>query len=105
MTEVALKKRFIDELTEAERILFIRKAKELVYKEGYCPTDDLFYYCYFLILKERLRTAEPHLEDGLLRYIRAEAQKELEEQIVLYKSRLKRKGRGPSLRDSVPQTP
>ncbi|NOX20069.1 MAG: hypothetical protein GXO99_02235 [Nitrospirae bacterium] len=87
----ALKKRFFEELTDSEKHFFLKKAKELVYKEGYLVTEDLFYYCYFITLKERLRGTEQDIADGLLRYIRAEARKEIEDEISLYKSRLIKK--------------
>ncbi len=50
-----LKERFIRDLTPAEKALFLRKAKEAIFRKGYRATEDLFHYCYFLTVKERLR--------------------------------------------------
>ncbi|ACI21327.1 MULTISPECIES: hypothetical protein [Thermodesulfovibrio] len=101
MTEVFNKeiaKKFLKELSPSEQYYFLNKVNEAVYKDGYTPDEDLFYYCYFLTLKERLRTITSYRTEGYLRYIYAEGLKDVEDSIKLYKERIDSK-RGLSGRD------
>ncbi|GLI54109.1 hypothetical protein [Thermodesulfovibrio yellowstonii] len=81
-------KKFLKELSPSEQYYFLNKVNEAVYKNGYVPDEDLFYYCYFLTLKERLRTVTPYITEGYLRYIYAEGLKDVEDSIKLYKERI-----------------
>jgi hypothetical protein len=83
-----LKKQFIRELTAFEKFYFLSRAKEAILINRYPVSEDLFYYCYFLTMKERIRKAEPDRGNGLLRFIMAEGLKEIEEEIRYYKERL-----------------
>lgn len=86
--EKEIARRFLKELTPQEQYYFLRKVKEAIYIEGYTPDEDLFYYCYFLALKERLKAIMPYRTEGFLRYIFAEGLKEVEDSIKLYKERI-----------------
>lgn len=81
-------KKFLKELTSAEQYYFLNKVNEAVYKEGYTPDEDLFYYCYFLTLKERLRSITAYRTEGYLRYIYAEGLKDVEDSIKFYKEKI-----------------
>jgi hypothetical protein len=82
-----LKERFIEGLTPAEKAFFLKQAREAVLR-GYRASDDLFHYCYFLTLKERLRTITPERGEGRLRFMLVEGMRDAEEAIKLYRERL-----------------
>ncbi|MCX7724077.1 MAG: hypothetical protein N2042_02375 [Thermodesulfovibrio sp.] len=81
-------KKLLKELSPSEQYYFLNKVSEAVYKEGYTPDEDLFYYCYFLTLKERFRNITSYRTTGYLRYIYAEGLKDVEDSIRLYKERI-----------------
>lgn len=81
-------KKFLKELSPSEQYYFLNKVNEAIYKNGYTPDEDLFYYCYFLTLKERMRTITSYRTEGFLRYIYAEGLKDLEDSIKLYKEKI-----------------
>ncbi len=83
-----LKEKFIRDLNLSEKILFLKKAKEAILLKRYRASEDLFHYCYFLIIKERFRSIAPQRDDGLLRFILAEGSKDVEEAIKTYEARL-----------------
>lgn len=91
-------RKFLKELSPSEQYYFLNKVNEAVYKNGYTPDEDLFYYCYFLTLKERFRTITSYRTEGYLRYIYAEGLKDIEDSIKLYKERIDAK-RSLSSRD------
>jgi hypothetical protein len=95
MKEV-LKERFLRELTPAERLFFLRKAKEAIAQKGYPAAEDLFHYCYFLTLRERMRGIRAARGEGYVRVLLVEGTREIEEMITLYQDRLeKRKTASP----------
>ncbi|MCS7203131.1 MAG: hypothetical protein NZ809_01580 [Thermodesulfovibrio sp.] len=84
-------KKFLKELTTQEKFIFLNKVNEEIHQNGYLADENLFYYCYFLTLKERFRAITPYRTDGFLRYIFAEGLKEVEDSIRFYKARLKKR--------------
>lgn len=95
MIRKELRERFIEDLAPAERIFFLKRAGEAAAR-GYPASEDLFHYCYFLTLKERLRGFAAPGGEGCLRFLRVEGMKEIEEAIKLYLERLEaRKIPGP----------
>jgi hypothetical protein len=95
MKEV-LKERFLNELIPSERVFFLIKAKEAVEQKGYPAGEDLFYYCYFLTLRERMRGVATAHGAGYVRVLLVESTKEIEETIRMYEEGLeKRKRRSP----------
>ena len=95
MKEV-LKEKFLRELIPSERIFFLRKAKEAVVQRGYPAGEDLFYYCYFLTLRERMRGIGAGRYEGYVRVLLVEGTKEIEGAIRTYEERLeKRKSISP----------
>lgn len=79
---------FRRELTASEKIFFLKKADEAIFDKRYQPGEDLFHYCYFLTLKERLRTVSPDAGDGYLRYFLVETKRDVEDSARLYQERL-----------------
>jgi hypothetical protein len=86
-----LKEKFIQDLNPAEQLFFLKKAEEVIIMRGYPACEDLYHYCYFLTIKERLRSISTHGGGGLLRFILVEGAKEVEEAIKLYEERLEEK--------------
>jgi hypothetical protein len=89
MKEV-LKEKFLRELTPAERIFFLRKAKEAIAQKGYPAGEDLFHYCYFLTLRERMRGIGTAQGEGYVRVLLVEGTREIEEMISMYRDRLEK---------------
>ncbi len=86
-----LKEKFIQDLNSAERYFFLKKAKEAMMVRGYPACEDLYHYCYFLTIKERIRNTNAQGGSGLLRFIIVEGTKEVEEAIKLYQDKLEKK--------------
>jgi hypothetical protein len=89
MKEV-LKEKFLADLTPAERIFFLRKAKEAIAQKGYPAGEDLFHYCYFLTLRERMRGIGTAQGEGYVRVLLVEGTREIEEMISMYQDRLEK---------------
>jgi hypothetical protein len=85
-----LKEKFLVDFAPAERILFLRKAKEAIERKGYPAGEDLFHYCYFLTLGERIRGIGATRGEGYVRILLAEGTREIEEMITLYQDRLEK---------------
>ncbi len=85
-----LKEKFIRDFTPLERFFFIKNAKEAITLKGYQAGEDLFYFCYFLTLKERIRSIGPQGGEGYLRLLLVEGTKDIEETIKMYKERLEK---------------
>jgi hypothetical protein len=83
-----LKERFIEEFTPAEKMFFLRKAEEAIFAKGYRPSEDLFHYCYFHTMKERLGGIRPHGGDGHVRFLLVEGVRDIEEALKIYTERL-----------------
>lgn len=86
-----LKEKFIQDLNSTERCFFLKKAKEVMMVRGYPACEDLYHYCYFLTMKERIRNIHAQGGSGLLRFIIVEGIKEVEEAIKLYQDKLEKK--------------
>ncbi len=83
-----LKAKFLRELTPSEQLFFLKKAKECADRKGYPASEDLFNYCYFLTLRERLRLIDPQGGEGLMRFVLVESRKEIDDEIKVYEKRL-----------------
>jgi len=82
-----LKEKFLRDLNPSEKLFFLKKAREAVLK-GYRASEDLFFFCYYLTLRERFRNITAEREEGMLRLLLVEGKKEVEEAVRLYESRL-----------------
>jgi hypothetical protein len=83
-----LRERFQSELTPAEKAFFLREAGDAIYERGYRAGEDLFNFCWFLTLRERLRGMRPEPGQGYLRYVLVEGSRQIEDAVKLYRERL-----------------
>ena len=86
-----LKEKFLRELPASEKIFFLKTAREAITSRGYPACEDLFYYCYFLTLKERMQGFRDHRGEGFMRFLMVEGTKRIDDEIRLYAERLERK--------------
>jgi len=84
-----LKERFLNDLTSSEKLFFLKKAQESLLQKGYPASEDLYHYCYFLALKERLRSISSSGGEGFLRVLHVHGMKDMEDVIKLHEERLK----------------
>lgn len=83
-----LKVKFIREFTATEKLFFLQKAEEALNHKGYPVSEDLYYYCYFLTVKERLKNTKSSGSEGYLRLLLVHGMKEIEDAIKLHEQRL-----------------
>jgi hypothetical protein len=86
-----LKERFLCEFGPAEKLFFLKKAREATTQKGYPACEDLFHYCYFLTLKERLCSISPQGGEGYMRFMLVESRREIEHEVKEYEQRLESK--------------
>ena len=86
-----LKNKFLRDLTPGEQLFFLKKAREAMLQKGYPACEDLFHYCYFLTMKERLSGMDSRGGEGYMRFLRVQAEKDMEQEIVFYRDRLEKK--------------
>lgn len=86
----ALKEKFLRELDPSEKLFFLKKTRECIIDRGYLAGEDLFYYCYFLTLRERFRRISPSGGEGYMRFLLVEGVRDLDDAIKLYESRLEK---------------
>lgn len=78
-------------MTPSEKLYFLKKAREAIIGKGYPAGEDLFYFCYFNTMKERLRGINTRGGEGFMRVLLVEGKKEVEDTIKLYEERLEEK--------------
>ncbi len=83
-----LKTKFLRELTPAEQLFFLKKARESATQKGYPVGEDLFNYCYFVTLRERLRLIDTQGGEGYMRFLHVESRKEIDVEVKVYEKRL-----------------
>ncbi len=83
-----LKERFLRDFVSSEKIFFLKKAKESIFQKGFPACEDLYHYCYFLTLRERLYNMKSHGGDGVSRVLFVYGMKDVEEAIKLHEERL-----------------
>lgn len=86
-----LETKFLREFTPSEQLFFVNKARECVSQKGYPVSEDLFNYCWFLTLRERLRQIAPQGGEGLMRFMLVESRKEIEDEVKVFEKRLEEK--------------
>jgi hypothetical protein len=97
----ALKEKFLNDLKPLERAFFLRRAKEAIERKGYPTGEDLFYYCYFLTLRERMRGIGTGPGEGYVRAMLAAGTKETDEAIGIYEACLEKSKRIPPDPDAL----
>lgn len=83
-----LKAKFLRDFQPAEQLFFLKKARECVTDKGYPVSEDLFNYCCFLTLKERLRLIQPEGGWGVMRFMLVESRREIESEVKELEKRL-----------------
>jgi hypothetical protein len=83
-----MKARFLREFTPAEQLFFLKQARESVNRRGYPVCEDLFQYCWFLTLAERLRLIDSQHCEGLMRFLLVESRRDIREEVKFYERRL-----------------
>jgi len=89
MIRKELKEKFLHELTPSERMFFLKKAREAVRLKGYPPGEDLFWYCYYLTLRERLSGLGLQAE-GYARFLFVLGVKDIEDAVRMHGGRLEK---------------
>jgi hypothetical protein len=82
------KEKFLRELTASEKVFFLKTAREAVRSKRYRPSEDLFYYCYFMTIRERLKTISPSRGNGMVRILLVEGTKDIDDTLKIYIDRL-----------------
>lgn len=83
-----LKQRFLRELSPPEQFFFLKKAQECVQERGYRVSEDLFHYCFFLTVNERLRSIGSGGGEGMLRVMLVLSRKDMTDEIAVLERRL-----------------
>jgi hypothetical protein len=91
MLRKELKEKFLNDLTPSERLFFLKKAREAIDEKRYPPSEDLFWYCYSLSIRERMRRIRPAGNEGYLRFLLVQGAKDTDEAIRMYGERLENK--------------
>lgn len=86
-----LKAKFLRDFTASEQLFFLKQARECVNVKGYPVSEDLFTYCSFLTLRERLRLIDPRGGEGLMRFMLVESFREIEAEVKVVEKRLEEK--------------
>ncbi len=82
-----LKNKFLRDLTRGEQLYFLKKVGEAAGK-GYPVCEDLFHYCYFLTMNERLSGIDSYGAEGYLRFFLVEARRDINKEIKHYEEKL-----------------
>jgi hypothetical protein len=88
------KEKFLQELTAPEKAFFLKTARDAINAKRYRPSEDLFHYCYFMTMKERIKTISPSRGDGMLRILLVEGTTDIDDVLKIYIDRLE-ETRGP----------
>jgi hypothetical protein len=86
----ALKEKFLRELEPSEKVFFLKKTRECMLDRGYQAGEDLFYYCYFLTLKERFQNISSSGGEGYARFLLVEGTRDIKDAVKLYEKRLEK---------------
>ncbi len=86
-----LKDKFLRDLTQREQLFFLKKAREATIEKGYPVCDDLFYYCYFLTMHERLIGIDSQGAEGYMRFLLVEGRRDIDNEIRHYEEKLEQK--------------
>jgi hypothetical protein len=95
MIRPELREIFLKELTAPEQAFFLKTARDAINVKRYRPSEDLFHYCYFMTMKERMKTISPARGEGMLRFLLVEGSKDIDDALKIYIERLEL-SRGPS---------
>ena len=85
-----LKEKFLRDLSASEKVFFLKMARKAIGQKGYRASEDLFHYCYFHTMKERIRAIVPVRDEGHLRFLLVEGMRDIEETLKIYEERLEK---------------
>ena len=88
-----LKEKFIRDLTPGEQRFFLKKAREATTQKGYPVCEDLFHYCYFLTMRERLSGIDSYGGEGYMRFLLVETRRDTEQEVRFYEEQLESRKR------------
>ena len=88
-----LKAKFFRDFLPGEQLFFLKKARDCVNEKGYPVSEDLFSYCYFLTLRERLRLIQSQDGEGLMRFMLVELRREIAGEVKALEKRLEARKR------------
>jgi hypothetical protein len=83
-----LKAKFLRDFLPGEQAFFLKTARECVIERGYPVSEDLFNYCCFLTLRERLRLIGAGGGEGLMRFMLVESRREIDVEVRELERRL-----------------
>lgn len=83
-----LKEKFLRDFIISEKIFFLKKVEESIFQKGYPACEDLYHYCYFSTLKQRLLGIRSAGANGINKFLCVYGIKELDDTIKLYEERL-----------------
>ncbi len=86
-----LKQKFLRDLTPGEHLFFLKKAREAAAEKCYPVCEDLFHYCYFLTMNERVSGIDSLGGEGYMRFLLVEAKRDMNKEIRHYEEKLERK--------------
>ncbi len=86
-----LKDKFLRDLTQREQLFFLKEAGKATIGKGYPVCDDLFYYCYFLTMHERLIDIDSQEAAGYMRFLHVEGRRDINKEIKHYEEKLEQK--------------
>jgi hypothetical protein len=96
MLRAGLKETFLQKLTLPERLFFLQRAREAILRKGYRPGEDLFWYSFYLTLRERLRGTDSATGDSYARFLLVHGPKEIEDTIKSYEKMIEQDKRPSS---------
>lgn len=88
-----LKAKFLKDLLPGEQLFFLKQARECANEKGYPVFEDLFNYCFFLTLRERLRLIGSGDGEGMMRFMLVESRREIEGEVRTLEKRLEARKR------------
>lgn len=83
-----LRERLLRDFSPAERAFFLRKAGEAVLQKGYPAGEDLYQYCYYLTLCERMKGIDVRGGPGYMKFLYTEGLRDVENTARIYEERL-----------------
>jgi hypothetical protein len=88
-----LKAMFFRDFLPGEQRFFLRQARECVNEKSFPISEDLFNYCCFLTLRERVRLIQPQDGEWLMRFMLVESRREIESELKALEKRLEARKR------------
>jgi len=82
------KEKFQKDLTAYEKAFFLGTARDAIRLKRYLASEDLFFYCYFMTIKERMKTVSSSGGSTMARILYVQAARDIEDALAIYIGRL-----------------